>query len=375
MSQLQLENEDYHWLLEALGGAGEGPRQPTLARPTASNPELLLPLGSAAAGAAALRRFHDGRTRNERVKTVAATALARVGLLRFAPGERVEISSFTLVEQINEALGENDVQIAITLGPRRRNRKPVLQLLRRNGDTIGFAKVGWSPFTRALVENEAHWLERLAGAVPDEICIPTVLARIDGDDRTIVVSSALDTSLRAGLGGRLSSHTITRLARCLGTDRVRFTELPLLEALRAGRVGELIDVDCLLRRHGDVEVELGTWHGDLTPWNTSTVDGVSRVWDWEFADAHRPVGFDLLHNAFELVRRQRSHNEEAALVAVRDQADAILAPIGQPSAATLDLYLCELIMREARLTGEGWDPEELGPLEAHAAAMLKQRLA
>ncbi len=374
MSQIQLENEDLRWLLGALGGPGVGPSRRMLVRPSVSAPELLLPLESRAAGATSLRRYHDGKGRRERAITFGAIGLARLGALRFAPGDAVDVGPFALVQRAAEVLDEPDVQIAITLGPRRRNRKPVVQLTRSDGSSVGFAKVGWSPFTKTLVENEATWLEKLSGGVPDTIRIPTVLARIDDGERTMIVTSALTTSLRSGLDGGLSSATIIELARSLGTVSRRVADLPHLSVIRSGRVGQLIDVDRLLDRHGDTELELGLWHGDLTPWNTATNGRTSQVWDWEFADDGRPIGFDVLHLAFESVRRLASHNEENALRDVAARAAAALEPTGQAVDATFDLYLCELIMREERLRGEGWDPLDLGPLEAPVAALLNQRL-
>ncbi len=173
----------------------------------------------------------------------------------------------------------------------------------------------------------------------------------------------------------MSSQTVIEMARALGSERLPFTELPHLDDLRSGRVGQIVDVDTLVDRHGDASIEVGAWHGDLTPWNTSTARGTTQIWDWEFADDSRPVGFDLLHNAFELVRRSANRNEAKALAAVCETAEAILTPIGQPTDAVVDLYLCELIQREARLRGEGWTPSDLGPLESHAAAILNKRLA
>ena len=375
MSQNHLENEDYQWLLEALGGPGAGAPHEVLARPSADRPQIYLPLGTRDASVAALRRYHDGRTRLERMKARAGIWSARLGMLRLAPGDRAQIGPFAIVERVAHVLDEQDLEVAVTLGPRRRNRKPVLQLLRPNGTTIGFAKVGWSPFATSLVENEANWLERLDGRLPGNVEIPRVLAKIDDGERFVVVTSPLETSSRAGLSGRLSPSTITQLARSLGTTRVVFSELPYLDALRSSRVGELIDIDRLVDVHADTTIELGVWHGDLTPWNTSTSGDVTQIWDWEFAGNDRPVGFDLLHNSFELVRRQFAKNEEAALVAVRNQAQVILASSGQPAEAVTDLYLCELIMREARLQGEGWNPTDLGPLEKHAVDMLNRQLA
>ena len=148
MSQIQLENEDLHWLLGALGGRGVGPSRRMLVRPSASAPELMLPLESRAAAATSLRRYHDGKSRRERAITFGAIALARLGALELAPGDTADIGPFALVERAAQVLGEPDLQIAVTLGPRRRNRKPVVQLIRPDGSAVGFAKVGWSPFTR-----------------------------------------------------------------------------------------------------------------------------------------------------------------------------------------------------------------------------------
>jgi len=375
MTLIQPENEDYRWLLDALGGYGSGDRQEALVRPSSGQPELFIPMASPLVASASLRRYHDGRSHADRAKTAVALAAARSGLLRFAPGEHVQAGPFAIVERLEDELGESDLQVAITLGPRRRNRKPVLQLIRPDGSTVGFAKVGWSPFTRALVGNEAAWLDRFAGHTPTGVAIPRVLASIDEPDRLVVVTSPLTTSPLSGLDGGLTSDQVVALARALGSKQAPFAELPQLDTFRAGRVGQLIDLDTLSEKHAGLSIELGAWHGDLTPWNTSTARGTTLIWDWEFADSDRPVGFDLLHNAFELVRRAASRNEQSALAAVCAKADSILAPLGQPANAVVDLYLCELIQREARLRGEGWDPLDLGPLEAHAAGLLNGRLS
>lgn len=374
MSRSQPDNEDFRWLLDALGGFGAGQPSDVLARPSADKPELFLPLGTAGVASAALRRYHDGRTRADRIKTTAAIAVASSGLLRFAPGDRVELAPFRLVEELAETMGVDKLHAAVTLGPRRRNRKPVLQLIRSDGTTAGFAKIGWSPFTRSLVDNEAKWLDRLVDKTPTNVEIPRVLTRIDTDERLVVVMTPLATSPRSGADGTLRSSSIIELARAVGTNQAPFGELDLLNELRHGRAGELIDIEALVERHGQVEVETGMWHGDLTPWNTSTAGGVSLIWDWEFADDGRPVGFDLLHNAFERVRRSAPRHEAEALRSLRNEARAILEPLGQPTDAVVDLYLCELIQREARLRGEGWAPADLGPLETHAVAALRERM-
>jgi len=156
-------------------------------------------------------------------------------------------------------------------------------------------------------------------------------------------------------------------------------DLDMITSWATGRLGRLIDLTALLERYGAEQVEIGMWHGDLTPWNTATNRGITSIWDWEFADAGRPVGFDAMHIAFELVRRRASNNEQAAIAAVIEQGPRILAHISGPAVTTspdavIDLYLCELLAREIRLSGEGWRPEHLGRLDTSLIETLSTRL-
>ena len=50
MTRTQPHNEDYAWLLDALGGPGRSTPTPALARPSADRPELFVPLGSRRSG-------------------------------------------------------------------------------------------------------------------------------------------------------------------------------------------------------------------------------------------------------------------------------------------------------------------------------------
>jgi len=94
MTLIQPENEDYRWLLDALGGYGSGDRQEALVRPSSGQPELFIPMASPLVASASLRRYHDGRSHADRAKTAVALAAARSGLLRFAPGEHVQAGPF-----------------------------------------------------------------------------------------------------------------------------------------------------------------------------------------------------------------------------------------------------------------------------------------
>ena len=51
--------------------------------------------------------------------------------------------------------------VSLHLGPARANRKPVLQLIAPDGETLGFAKLGIGPLTRRLVRAETTALSAL----------------------------------------------------------------------------------------------------------------------------------------------------------------------------------------------------------------------
>ncbi len=374
---------DLAWLRDTLGGtsATTGPRRRYLARPSCDDPQLLIPVHPKAVARASLHRGHDARTWRQRLFGIAGQGLAQVGALSIAGGEMIELESFTLIDQLAHALGEPEIIPALSVGPRRRNRKPVIQLIRPDGKVVGYAKVAWSPFTRELISNEAHWLRTIDGRLPTGLRAPVVLLHetFVYTDRPVevVVTSPIPTPLRSHRHGPLPLALTTALARCLGSHRQTLSDFGLVSQWRTLLAGT-VDLDRILDRHGDTVIEFGLWHGDLTPWNTATSRGpLSSVWDWEFAADGRPVGFDALHLVFEQARR--SKGEAAAISAVVTDAPDLLGripggPVTTDVEAVIDLYLCEILARESRLLGEGWEPEHLGPLDRHLLDTIKHRL-
>lgn len=318
-----------------------------------------------------------------------------------AGGETHVLPPFKVVEELATALGEAELIPAIGLGPPRRNRKPVVQLLRPDGITVGFAKVGWSRLTKELINNEGEWLRRVDGRLPSTVLSPAVLHRAtiqidavaneaaaneaaanDVDALTsidVVVTAPLRTSVFSRRRGPLPLETTVAISRLESSGLQTLAEMPMIEAWRASPLADVVDLDQLIDRHDSATVELGMWHGDLTPWNTATVGGVSSVWDWEFADSGRPVGFDALHLLFESERRAGDRRELAAINRLISEAPSVLGAIEGPPVtssvdAVIDLYLCELLARETRLAGEGWKPEHLGPLDEYLQRAIHQRL-
>ncbi|MEL7206717.1 MAG: hypothetical protein AAGK32_00535, partial [Actinomycetota bacterium] len=163
-------------------------------------------------------------------------------------------------------------------------------------------------------------------------------------------------------------------------DRRSVAELPLVVDGLEGALGRTIDLAAVAGRHGGVELDVGWWHGDCTPWNMLARAGRTYLWDWEFAAPDRPVGFDLLHHRFERLRRRPGVDPAHALDALLIEVDAVLDEAGVAAdasvrAATVDLYLCELLARELTLEGQRWSGGTMALLGPALVERIERRLA
>jgi hypothetical protein len=342
--------------MAALGGSvDDGSTLTFLARPDARNPVLLLPVTPTAAAVTALRRHHDARTIGQRLAGVGARLTARAGSLTSAGGDVVELATPAVVAQLRRLFGEADLKVAISVGPPRRNRKPVIMMMRDDGELLGYAKVGWSDFTRRLVDNEFTMLQRVVGHLPPPLRAPTPLARLEMDHLVIAVTSSL-LPARPSRRRHLSDEDIAGLARCTGSTRVPVASLGWLAEPRFGSrsdtaEGELQNAVASVRdRLADETVEVGIWHGDLNPWNLITAGARLGLIDWEFAGNDRPIGQDLRHLRLERIRRVDVIDPTTAV----DRFVAAEHPTEENS-TELALYLADMAIRESQLSGQGWD--------------------
>ena len=382
--------DDLDWLAEVLGEVPGAEPVPYLARLAGDEVRFLAPARPAAATAAALRRLGDSRSRSRQAQEAVGRLAGRAGLLGRLPGAvRLSLPPFALVDHLARALGEPELAVAVTLGPRRRNRKPVLQLIRPDGSVVGFANVGWSPLTAELVDGEADVLRLVAGRLdPAVVVAPTVLLHDRWDGRSVAVLSPLQPTgparpARAPGAGRPAAGpglapVAAAIAACEPAGPRPVGALALLGTWAVAGLDETVDLARLTERHDGVELAAGLWHGDLTPWNLTTRGATTWLWDWELAGPGRPVGFDLLHHRFEHHRRRPGATAADALTAAIVDAPAALAPLdreltGCRLAALIDLYLCELISRECRLDGQRWS-SPLADLAPAATDLLARRL-
>jgi hypothetical protein len=211
------------------------------------------------------------------------------------------------------------------------------------------------------------------------VIAPSVLHHERWRGRQVAVTTALLAPALAWGRAVPVAESIRTIAAVEPAGRWPVRDLDLVAQWRRSGLGEVVDLDRVVTKHGGVELEVGLWHGDLTPWNTASQARSLLVWDWELAGRGRPVGFDALHRRFEQHRRRRGGSNGGALAVVVDRAGEILEPLDlglvpAQLAAMVDLYLCELIGREVHLSGQRWPAGELAGLGPAAATVLDRRL-
>ena len=352
------------------------------ALPGLARPRVLVPLASNRAAAEAVRQYSDGMTQRARLAKAAVGLalrsgalpgwLRRRGLVVAAAGPA---EGSLLGDHVPAALGRSDLAAAIVLGPVRPNRKPVVQLIGRDGRPVGYMKVGWNDLTRRLVRAEADTLRRLAGASLRTFTAPDLLHQGRWQGLDITISSALPHRvLRRRRRYALPPVAVSREVAALGgVEEAALGEsgwwaglqerlVPVRQAMAAGRAGPAAPgdlgaggstLDGILERlaaQSSTRLAFGTWHGDWGPWNLRSTPGRLLVWDWERAADGVPLGFDLLHFGYQTALQGLGQPPATAAATGRERAAPHLAELGQrPGTEELlcDLYLLERLCRAA----------------------------
>ncbi|GHJ46011.1 hypothetical protein Cs7R123_33530 [Catellatospora sp. TT07R-123] len=337
--------------------------------PDARRPKLLVPLGSRRVAAAAVRRFAEPQSRLAKLKRDAVAVALQSGAWPAVLRDRVRLTSpagggDTIDAFLREALG-TDVRVSIHIGPARANRKPVLQLISPDGQTIGFAKLGVGPLTRRLVRAETAALSALSHVQLSEVTVPSILHAGQWRGTQVLVQSALPVwQARAALTPARLQRAMTEVAAACGLTQGWLATSPYWADLRnrlcqleadtaaadraAPEVAQLSQAArFLVERCSELSLRYGAWHGDWAPWNMANLAGSLLVWDWERFTPGVPLGFDAVH--YDLQRQlQDGVDPQTAVESTVRRAPLLLEPFevvpGSAEVVAL-LYLADLATR------------------------------
>ena len=261
-------------------------------------------------------------------------------------------------DRVEVVLGEMAgcrVGIGVRLGTPRPNRKPLLQAMDETGRTVSWTKVGDTPGNRARVDREFRALSHLHGRLAT-VEVPAPRGFIDRAGMPMLVMSPLPAGLRPWQWAPIPWDEMREVAFAAGTVAGPVAEAPLWDQWRsaapeiepelADRLGTV--VDHTLMRVGDVEVRLGSWHGDWTPWNMGRHDGRLQLWDWENYTHGIAIGSDALHYAAQgLFARRAAPEEVREVLAELEPGLAGMGVTGRAIEATWLMYLLEVARRYA----------------------------
>lgn len=273
----------------------------------------LLPLAPLPSAAAALGLYGAQSLKARVVKSCLAAGL-RAGLVQpLLPRPAEDWTAFScqafLPDHLMQVLERQDLRFAISLGTPGPHRKPVIQALERNGQTLAFAKIGWNQPTCELVDNEAQILRRLEDRKPQAFAAPRLLHLGRWHERRICLQSPPPPKARPA-GRDLETGYLEVLLE-LATLESRL--LPLsrsvfwkglggwMSRMQASWPGYALlpKLERVAQRLDSVLLPFHFCHGDFVPWNARVVDGLPFFFDWEYARAQWLPGYDLLHFLFQ----------------------------------------------------------------------------
>ncbi len=340
-----------------------GATRALLPLPAPGRPRMVVPAGPPRVAAAAVRALAADRSARGRMRREGVATALRLGAGRVltARGRSRTVGAGGIDEHLSAAVGR-PVVTGMLVGAPRANRKPVLVLLDPSGEVVGYAKVGCTPVTRALVTREADALERVGGRDLTGVEVPRLLHRGPWAGLELVVQSPLDTARAGSPGPELLERALATIAASAGgAGAAPLRDLPAWRRT-VTRLDEHDDAAAarLLRfarrledRSAGVLLDSGAWHGDLTPWNVGVVGDRVLVWDWERYEDGVPVGFDALHHELAVLTQvQGLGHADAARHLVRPGGPAGRVP-GRTAEASTVVVLAYLITVGTRYLVDG----------------------
>jgi hypothetical protein len=351
--------------LELPGHPGASTTDPIRAEylllPSAGRPRLAVPVLPRAVRLGAVR--HLPRPASVGALAQRAALRAVLGVSDAPLRDRVRVHGPANAEDLGAHLSRllhTPLQMSLRVGGAlRANRKPVVELLRVDGSSAGFAKIGGTELTRALVRAEARTLGRLAGAQLRQLTPPVLRYAGAWYEQELLVQQALPVWRRARPDPMPAvGRAMTELAGAFGRRtcafgasgyRGRLAERLDSVAERPGNGRGLgpalrtIAYDAFAKAE-DLQLTFGAWHGDWTPWNTHVTAADVFVWDWERFTTGVPVGMDALHWQLHAAV-DAGTPVRAAAAELPQRATQLLAPFGvgrAASAFTVVLYLLDL---------------------------------
>ena len=211
---------------------------------------------------------------------------------------------FPIEKLVHDVTGESRPQFSLSLGTAVSSRKLTVQVMRQNGEILGYIKLPLTEKANARIRAEAETLERLNADPRLRARVPAVLYTSKWGDGHLLFQSPI-------MGDPGPSRFTNFHDQVLNAMHVAHSEVkPGAQLVReasekmnvAGQMlGPKWDVlaeDALraaAQELSETNVRCGLGHGDFTPWNTRLREGMLCLVDWEMASWEAPILWDTFH--------------------------------------------------------------------------------
>jgi hypothetical protein len=224
---------------------------------------------------------------------------------------------------VGEVTGERQPVFALSLGTPSHFRKLTVQVMRPNGDTLGYIKLPLTEAAGQRVRHEAAVLERLWNIANLRQYVPRVLHAGPWNGSYMLFQTCGPSQpghLEFGPAHEAFLRTLW------GARQMEKPAQTIVEELSAqwGKASLLLDAEWrdlgvetlgrASRELSGLSIPCGIMHGDFAPWNTRRGNGRLFVFDWEAAEWDVPTSWDVFHFHFQvatLLKRKTNNNARA----------------------------------------------------------------
>jgi hypothetical protein len=313
--------------------------------PSQSMPRWLLPIGDRRGTLAGTQVYlpHTWATRTMKSLLIGMIKMGWKGRL----GSRVLVASQgpSALEVLVRAVTEEPQPVfALMLGRLPAVRKLTVQVMRSQGDVLGYIKLPLTDAATQRVRNEATILERLWNFPALRPHIPRLLYAGNWNDTYVLFQSSLEGKVGPMSFDGLHEKFLNTLRNVHSVEKFGQGLIDEVAAkwLKAAPIlgDKWIDLGReVLRRstrnlHGKMLL-YSVMHGDFAPWNTRVRRGELLLFDWECGDWEAPSSWDIF----------RFHVQTA--YAFKKNPERYLLDLGRLDEASFTLYLlnwaCELL--------------------------------
>lgn len=276
-----------------------------VAIPSHSKPRWLLPIGDASGTLAGTQIYLPHKWAPRTIKSL-LLGMIKMGLDGWL-GSRVLVASRDLLPlevMVRAVTGEDHPLFALSLGRQPAVRKLTVQVMRSQGNILGYIKLPLTDASTERVRNEATILERLWNFPALRPHIPRLLYAGNWNSTHVLFQSPLE-----GEVGPISFDSLhEKFLRTLwNVHRVEKPGQALIHEVAAkwekaapllgdkwNDLGQEVLRRSARNLHGKM-LRYSVMHGDFAPWNTRVRRGELQLFDWESADWEAPSSWDAFH--------------------------------------------------------------------------------